>query len=458
MIRHLAESMPGVRIDTVEMDETTVEPLDAVLAQLPTEGTGPVMVIGLEKAVSSTEPEHPVLFHLNLSRPEWPRKVPRPVVLWVPEYVLGFLGREAPDFLDWRSDTLHFPEPAEQDLRLFDSKIWQGGQDGRMPEPERRARIAELRARLAQSTDTEDPGTLATYSDWMSELGYHHFLFGELEEAEQVLKGSLSVEEKLNRPDKRMALYYKLGEVYQALGRLADSKQFLITAIDLGKLTNDDQKLLASHALLASVLTREGDLPQSMEVMKSFDHLLGKTATDVAPALQPPRASFILDRLDESISILESLGHLDAIARLSLVAGSEWAERGDLERAEAAANRALVADKELGYLARVADDYHLFGRIYRKRGELERAEQAFRQAVEIGEQLSASPILADSLKDLGSLLRQRGENDKALEAWTRAGDLYAKMGDNLGLRIIQSQLDSLTDSLPASDKEQPPSN
>lgn len=445
MIRHLADSMPGVRIDTVELDETTVEPLDAVMAQLPPEGAGPVMITGLEKAVSSAEPEHPVLFHLNLSRPEWPRKVPRPVVLWVPEYVLGFLGREAPDFLDWRSDTLHFPEPAEQELWLFDSKIWQGGEDGRMPEPERRARIAELRARLAQGIDTADPSVLAAYSDWTIELGSHLFFLGELKEAERMLRGALAVEEALDRPQKRATLCHKLGEVYLAMGRFVESECFFSNAISLRTEEADPLENALSYSKLILLKVQQGETAKIPDLLSKFSELL-------------PTFSFLEEESTENRADLESSGKLADMytsALLSLSEGRHWLDEGDLEQAEAAATRALAANQQLGHQAGAAEDYILLGQVYRKRGDLDQAEKYFQRVLEIGGRLGSPPLLVEGSLILGDLHRQRGEYAKAREAWTRVRDLYAQMG--VDKSFIQKRLDSLREPSSLTSQEHPPS-
>ena len=119
LILHLAESMPGVTLQTIPLDEKTTDPLAEIERQTDSAGTGPIMLVGLENAVSSSAGDHPVLRTLNLRREEWARKVPHPVVLWIPAYVLGLLGRAAPDFLDCRRDTLHFDPLAEGELLAF---------------------------------------------------------------------------------------------------------------------------------------------------------------------------------------------------------------------------------------------------------------------------------------------------------------------------------------------------
>ena len=141
LIAMLSEAMPGVTLHTVSIGAKSIDPLEEALAQLPGEPAGTVMFLGLEKAVPSTVTDHPILQSLNLRREEWPAQLPCPVVFWVPEYVAGLLGRKAPDFFDWRSDTVHFPALTEAGLIRVESAARFGGEDEGMPRPARLERI-----------------------------------------------------------------------------------------------------------------------------------------------------------------------------------------------------------------------------------------------------------------------------------------------------------------------------
>ena len=50
-------------------------------------------------------------YYRNRFSQTWPGSG-QPVVFWVADYLVGLLGREAPDFFDWRSDTLNPFVPA----------------------------------------------------------------------------------------------------------------------------------------------------------------------------------------------------------------------------------------------------------------------------------------------------------------------------------------------------------
>lgn len=109
-IDHLAASLPAVAVNRFELPDGDENLLDGVVRTLADGPPGPVMVLGLERALTDSERAHRLLSGLNLSRVEWPIRVPHPVVFWVPRCFLGDLTRGAPDFFDWRSDCIEVPE------------------------------------------------------------------------------------------------------------------------------------------------------------------------------------------------------------------------------------------------------------------------------------------------------------------------------------------------------------
>jgi len=152
MIGRLRRAMPGVELDRIEVSPRTTDLLAEVLAQAP-QARGPILITGLERVISEDQSRHPMLETLNIQRPEWPRRVTQPVVLWIPELLLSFLEHEAPDFLDWRSDTVHFPSSEDEQSLLI-----------------RRDRVAELKRRLAESGPSQDRAVLVARADWLFEL------------------------------------------------------------------------------------------------------------------------------------------------------------------------------------------------------------------------------------------------------------------------------------------------
>ncbi len=71
-----------------------------------------LFIYGLEKQLPSTDPPEA---QATLSRLNWDRsayqRLERPLVFWVPEYVVGLLAQGAPDFFDWNSGLYVFEVP-----------------------------------------------------------------------------------------------------------------------------------------------------------------------------------------------------------------------------------------------------------------------------------------------------------------------------------------------------------
>ncbi|MFH0981098.1 MAG: tetratricopeptide repeat protein [Planctomycetota bacterium] len=262
LIEHLAESMPGIAVQTVSLSADTADPLEETLGRLDPNVAGPVMLVGLENAVPSTVKDHPVLHALNLRRQEWPEKLPRPVVFWVPEYLLGLLGREAPDFLDWRNDTVHFDTVTERDLLPFRSAEWAGGLDEYLPTAARRERIRELRSRLAVAPRTDDPAVLAAHADWMDEIGNHHRHLAEFSQAKQMYEEALEINHRLERWEDGANTQGNLAGVLMDLGDLVGAKQRMEQAIRIEEknFPPDHPTLGTSYSNLAVILAHLGDL------------------------------------------------------------------------------------------------------------------------------------------------------------------------------------------------------
>jgi tetratricopeptide (TPR) repeat protein len=179
LIGLLREAMRGVTLHRVRARPETTDLLAQVLEQVP-QPAGPILITDLEIAAPPGEPSHPILQRLNLQRPDWQRRLSRPVILWTPEFLLALLGREAPDFLDWRSDTVHFPELARAEVPLLREMLGVSISAGMTPLiPTSRERVAELRERLAQTAQSRERAALAARADWLVELARSLVLLGE---------------------------------------------------------------------------------------------------------------------------------------------------------------------------------------------------------------------------------------------------------------------------------------
>ena len=226
LITLLGEAMPTAKLQTVTLRPDSTDILDEVQRQLGGKFSGPIMIVGLDEVIASDTVSHPILNALNLRRPDWPQLVPQAVVLWVPESLLGVLARVTPDFLDWRSDTLHFPDLQPAEFQTMQSATWDGGMDTRMPVQARLERIKELKSRVAANEHSPDPVVRSALISWLNELGLHLLLLGRTREALDCFQKELVIAREMgDRRDEGTAIG-NLGIAYKNLGDALKAIEF----------------------------------------------------------------------------------------------------------------------------------------------------------------------------------------------------------------------------------------
>lgn len=414
LIDALRESMPGVEIETVDLDESVEDPLARVLALASPDTSSPLMIVGLERSCPSAAPQHPVLHVLNLQRPEWPKRIPRPVVLWIPEYLLSLMGTEAPDFLDWRSDTLFFlSEMAE--LQDLTSAIQVEGLDGRMPERQRLARIGELQARLRSTSSATDPVVLSARSNWLAELGNQLLLVGHVDEAETAYQAYLESESRLQR-------LRGVGRAQEALGAIAMRRRDLAEA---GKRFDRSLEIAREAEDLPSVASAYGNL--GLIALQRNDLALGEALT--------LEALNLLEKQGDPRSLAITYGNLALI----------YLRQGRLEEAERLLSKAVEASEKAGDRMVAASNYRLSSQVNQRRGDYGRAVERLREALAIDEDLGNLSGIASSLLFLAGIYKEQGDLASARESGERARNIYRALGTD----SVAEGLDEFLASLPA---------
>lgn len=405
--------MPGVEIETVTLDENIGHPLDAVLAQVDRSKTGPVMIVGLERSNPSAAKERPVLYALNMSRPEWPKELPRPLVFWVPEYLLGLMGREAPDFLDWRSDTLFFRETLGEDFAPLSSELWHNGWNQSMPERQRRRRIEELRARLATHVKKDDPVILAACADWAMELGNHLYRLSEWDAARESFASALDLEQKLGRAEKVADILNTLGVIDEVSGRKDVAEEELIAALKIHETSENKRGQINALANLANLYLHSGHLTLAMEYSQ------------------------------EALSLAQIAAIRDVLPTLYTLQLNIQLMAGDTRSAREVAEKAASATEATGSLLRHSELLHTLGVLSSLEGDWEKAEQQYQQALEIARQLGNKHGAAESVFNLGLLNLKRERAVAARAALTEAEQLFREVGDLAGAERAAARLRDL---------------
>jgi tetratricopeptide (TPR) repeat protein len=382
LIRMLADAVPGIEV--VELAPGVEDPLTAVVERAGPAESGPLMVLGLERSLSTDEEAAPVLRVLNMQRERWPKALRRPVVLWVPEFLLELLGRSAPDFLDWRSGTFFFTEEDGGDgagsaLRAMDAAVWKGGLDKGFPEADRRRRIEELRSRLASTADSSDRFVLATRVRWLYELGVHLFRLGEWKEAEHRAREAAALAEDLGDQANLALADHLLGSLANERGAYDEVLEWIRKSQAIWEELGDRAGMAASYHQFGRVAEGRGAYEEA------------------------------LDWYGRSLAIRKELGSRAGLSHAYHQLGTVARKRGAYEQALDWHRKSLAVVEELGDRLGMAASYHQFGRVAQSRGAYDEALDWYRKSLAIFGDLGDRVGMAASRSQIGILCTERGD-------------------------------------------------
>ena len=204
MTARLKEMLVGeANIITVELKEPVSSLRRAVLQALESDkadyaGKRTIMVFGFEHSVPSDGPA-PALDELNQSRDNFPKSFSGPVLIWLPDYALTRLAREAPDFWGWRSGVFELaPE-----LRLMASLVkvvMQDADTDNLSLSLKRERAAALEGLISDYQELklgEREGQ--ALAGVLNQLGNLRYLLGEYVEAKRLYENSMKISQELGR-------------------------------------------------------------------------------------------------------------------------------------------------------------------------------------------------------------------------------------------------------------------
>jgi tetratricopeptide (TPR) repeat protein len=268
LIGILTDSLPERRPIVVRLEAGSIDPLAEIERQARMPLSGPVMLVGLAAALKAEEHRSALFSALNLRRPEWPARVRQPVVFWVPSRLIGLLLRGAPDFFDWRTDTLVFQAPPNFRIEPLRSGDQPFSGDSRLTAAERRERLRELRARLALHRASEDETTLRAAASWCDELAGHLWLLGEPEEALRIRREEeLPVFERLGDVRSRAITLGKIADILQARGQFDDSLRILREEVaPVYERLGDVRSTAVTLGQIADILQARGQLDEALRI------------------------------------------------------------------------------------------------------------------------------------------------------------------------------------------------
>ena len=435
-----------------------------------------IMILGFERSIPSEGPA-PVLDELNQSRDNFPKSFSGPFLIWLPDYALTLLAREAPDFWGWRSGVFEF-SPEQKMMDLVERTMLQGAEEDRLSlegkiehasalegliadyqemdrgERENRAlseilhRLGKIRNLLGdyaaakklhqQSLEIfQQLGDQRGMSRSLHQLGNLAYFTGDYDEARKLYQQSLEIDQKLGDKSHLSMLLHNLGNLADAAGNYAEARKLYTRSLEIAQELGDKRAISRSLHNLGNLAYGIGDYnearklyQQSLEIDQELDNKsdesialisLGNMAIDAGNYAEARKL------YKESLEIAKEFGDQIAMSMSLINLGRMARENGNYAEARKLYQQSLEIAKKLGDKNVMLKSLLDLGILAQDADDCEAARKLYRQSLEIGRQLGEKERLASILGQYSRLEEKEGHLDKALELIKEAEALFLEL-------------------------------
>ena len=203
----------------------------------------------------------------------------------------------------------------------------------------------------------------------LGDLGLIYFSRGDLDRAEQMLRKSLEIDEKLARLEGMARGYDNLGLIYRIRGDLDRAEQMHRKSLEIDEKLGRLEGMANVYGNLGLIYRTRGDLDRGEQMHR------------------------------KSLEINEKLGCMEGMASNYGNLGAIYLTRGDLDRAEQMFRKSLEIDEKLGRLEGMANSYTNLGRIAEKRGDISGERELWTKAHGLFQQIGM-PHMVERMQGL----------------------------------------------------------
>ena len=373
-------------------------------------------VYGLETSLRSDTPHPPLLAHLNLARERY-RELGGPLVLWLPDYALTRLAREAPDFWAWRSGVFEFAPEAEMAASALRQMAYEPGLvTSSLNAAAKRERLALLEQLLADYRLLgEGPQERDAQAGILWKMGSLRQDLGGYQAAQRDYQEALRIEQQLSDAQGSAGLLHNLGMLAHGQGDYAEARRLYQESLDINQ-------QLGNRAGVAQTL-----------------HQLGLLAQDQGDYAEARRLC------QESLDIEQQLGNRAGIAislhQLAVLAQ----DQGDYAEARRLCQESLDIKQQLGSRAGIAQTLHQLGMLAHDQGDYAEARRLYQESLDINQQLGDRAGVAQTLHQLGLLAQDQGDYAEARRLYQESLDIKQQLGNRAGIAQTLHQLGRLAE-------------
>jgi len=383
------------------------------LADAPADA--PVFVYGLETLLPSRDED---LQFRTIQELNWRRnlysQINRNLVIWLPDYALTLLARQAPDFYDWHSGVFEFAVPESEKLGLIRQSLstLDGGPVQAVDHlslKDKQQWIGALNGLL-----DETPKNTIEYGKILDHLGSFHYSFGRYHEAFKYYKKSLDQFQKLDAKIYEGQELNNIAQVLFVLSNQDDALKYAEAALKVFQETDNPSGAGNVLNLISNIYFNQYNYPLAMDACQqalvSFGSVKdgdgrGATLNNIAIILLNRREySKSFKKANQALHIFQGNGNKRGQGVTFSTIGTIYYSTGELENAKNAFEQALLIERDLGYRYGLCPTLFNLGSIHRQQGNLAAANRAWLEVYQIAKQdgdVEALQALDKLAKDLG---------------------------------------------------------
>ena len=452
-VQALSGSLNTLSFATVQVSAADVDLLERIKLSTSDKVVGATMLLGLDELLQDPVHARAVLAKLNQRRSEWPEVLTAPVVFWVSHQSAHLLLNGAPDFFDWRSDTLEFPELTQVENKVFAAREWEWGTDPAMTLLQRHARIAELRQRISMA---DSVGAKLTKAGWLDELAEHLELMGEWEESLLLRQKELLPIFEQAEANREIAITKShIADILLARGDLEGAlRSRREEELPVFEKLGDVRSVAITKGKIADILQTRGDLEAALRIRRE-DQLpvFEKLGAVLEVAITKGKIADILlargdlegalrSRREEELPIFEKLGDVRSVAITKGRIADILQARGDLDGAlRIRRDEALPVFEKLGAAREVSVTKAKIALILQARGNLDGALVLQRERLQIAQQMQDLEGKAHAQYKIAQILKARpkpplGDLDEVNDCLASAFSINVELGHLDGIAIV----------------------
>ena len=393
---------------------------------------------GLEKAIGTSGNNPPILTNLNYARDAFPKFIPHPILVILPDYAVTRFAKFAPDFWAWTSANFRFQTVPEVRQNLLEN-AFDPIDPNRTYSKVIKSENIELLTRLLQEYIEETEASQRTRIELLRQLAKEHQSVRDFIIAKDYLEEALMLCRELQYESGEAEVLYDLGLIEFYSRQFTDARSFCQQSLALNeRLKTTINKAQNYHILgLVAQELREyeearNNYQQALAIKVEFGDRYSQAKTyhelgNVALALREYEEA--RNNYQQALALFVEFGSRYSQSKTYHQLGMVALELREYEEARNNYQQALAIKVEFGDHYSSASTYHELGIVAQELREYKEARKNYQQAlalfVEFGDRYSQP----GTYHQLGSVALQLREYEEARNNYQQAIAIYVEFGD-----------------------------